>query len=107
MTVPIRAEGGLLADWLKPSVETAVYRFYDADDALLYVGITNNLTIRWSEHKSKPWWRNEAYRYDVQWYSNREMAKAEEKRAIRSEFPKYNEVFRTSPPCPAATQENQ
>jgi len=99
VTVPIRVESGLLADWRKPSPETCVYRIFDADDALLYVGITNNLTIRWSEHGSKPWWRTEAYRYDVHWYASREAAKAVEKQAIITERPKYNQVHR-SPALP-------
>jgi len=94
VTVPIRVESGLLADWRKPSPETCVYRIYDANDVLLYVGITNNLTIRWSEHGSKPWWRTEAHRYDVRWYPSRDVAKALEKQAIISECPKYNEVHR-------------
>lgn len=94
MTVPIRVESGLLTDWRKPSPETCVYRIYDANDVLLYVGITNNLTIRWSEHGSKPWWRTEAHRYDVRWYPSRDVAKALEKQAIISECPKYNEVHR-------------
>lgn len=94
VTVPIRTESGLLADWRKPSPETCVYRIYDAHDVLLYVGITNNLSTRWSEHAVKPWWRTEAHRYDVRWYSNRDVAKDIEKQAIISERPKCNQVHR-------------
>jgi predicted GIY-YIG superfamily endonuclease len=98
LTVPIRVESGLLTEWHQPSPETAVYRIYSADDELLYVGITNDLVIRWIGHRSdKRWWRTEAHRYDVRWYPSREVAKAEEKRAIISECPKYNEVFRPPP----------
>ena len=96
MTVPIRTESGLLADWQKPSPETCVYRIYDVNDVLLYVGITNNLTIRWSEHKSNPWWRTVGNRYDVRWYSTRATAAMEEKHAIMTEHPKYNSLCRSS-----------
>src|SRR5690606_28443520 len=64
VTVPIRTESGLLAEWRQPSPETAVYRIYNAADELLYVGITNDLYVRWTDHKAtKPWWRQEAHRY--------------------------------------------
>lgn len=97
MTVPIRTESGLLADWHTSSPETCVYRIYNVDDVLLYVGLTNNLTIRWSEHKSKPWWRVPGNRYDVRWYPTRDVAAAEEKQAIMTERPKYNQVYRHRP----------
>ena len=32
---------------------TAVYRFYDANGALLYVGITGNLSRRWAKHEAR------------------------------------------------------
>jgi hypothetical protein len=94
VTVPIRVESGLLAEWRKPSPETAVYRIYDVGDNLLYVGITNDLVIRWIGHRAdRRWWRTEAHRYDVRWYPTRALAAAEEKRAIMAECPKYNQVY--------------
>lgn len=36
---------------------TFLYRFFDADGNLLYVGITWNPWVRWRVHrKEKPWW---------------------------------------------------
>lgn len=99
MTVPIRVESGLLADWQKPSPETCVYRIYDVNDVLLYVGITNNLTIRWSEHKSKPWWRAAGNHYDVRWYPTRATAAMHEKHAIMTEHPKRNSLCRSPNPA--------
>lgn len=101
VTVPIRVETGLLAEWRQPSPETAVYRIYNADDELLYVGITNDLVIRWIGHRSdKVWWRREAHRYDVRWYPNRDLAAAQEKHAIMSERPKHNSLYRQPPLSP-------
>lgn len=37
------------------SEPTAVYHFYDADDDLVYVGITSNVERRWREHRGWPW----------------------------------------------------
>ena len=35
----------------------AVYRFYDDQDQLLYVGITHHPSVRWSQHRrDKVWW---------------------------------------------------
>ncbi len=37
--------------------ETAVYRLYDADETLLYVGITYDTKTRFADHKvNKEWW---------------------------------------------------
>lgn len=99
MTVPIRVESGLLAEWRQPSPETAVYRIYDATDELLYVGITNDLYVRWTDHKAtKFWWREKAYRYDVRWYPSRDVAAMHEKHAIMTERPKHNSLCRNPDP---------
>ncbi|PAX89587.1 hypothetical protein CLM85_32305 [Streptomyces albidoflavus] len=98
MTLPIKTESGLLAEWRKPSPETAVYRIYNSADELLYVGITNDLIVRWTGHRSdKPWWRTEAHRYEVAWFPNRSAAAAEEKQAILKEAPRYNSLYRHPP----------
>ena len=46
----------------RPAIEitdepTAVYRFYDEADRLLYVGISRNPAARWAQHAvEKKWW---------------------------------------------------
>jgi predicted GIY-YIG superfamily endonuclease len=69
---------------------TALYRFYDADDVLLYVGITYDLKKRWSTHRlDKSWWHLVS-RKTHEWYANRALAEAAEARAIETERPRFD-----------------
>jgi predicted GIY-YIG superfamily endonuclease len=64
---------------------TAVYRFFDAGDNLIYVGITVDLMTRWRYHeKNADWWSKQA-RIEVVWHESRATADAEETEAIRTE----------------------
>ncbi len=70
--------------------EHVLYRLYDADDGLLYVGITNQWVRRESEHsRDKAWW-SEVHRISHEVYPDRPTAMAAEKAAIRSERPVFN-----------------
>ena len=68
---------------------TCVYRAYDVDGNLLYVGISMNLPARLECHRRKAWWP-EVDEITVQWHDGREPAKAAERAAIRDEGPLYN-----------------
>ena len=71
--------------------ETALYRHFDAEGRLLYVGITNNYARRSGEHaEDKPWWRDVA-RSEVERYPTRKAALEAEKRAIIAEHPLDND----------------
>jgi predicted GIY-YIG superfamily endonuclease len=73
-----------------PSERTAVYRLYDKDDVLLYVGITSNLDQRFSAHAAgKAWWPD-VTRREIAWCSSRIEAEATEVLAIGSEKPRHN-----------------
>ena len=66
---------------------TALYRLYDADGALLYIGVTRNTTQRWSQHrKDKTWWHQVARR-NITWFASRSDALLAESRAILAESP--------------------
>lgn len=68
----------------------ALYRFYDVDGALLYVGITVNLARRWEDHAAeKAWWPRVA-RKTVVLYGSRKDALAAEAGAIIAEVPIHN-----------------
>ncbi|MFD3520457.1 GntR family transcriptional regulator [Streptomyces sp. NPDC058653] len=75
----------------QPSAEpTALYRLYDADGNLLYVGITNNPKVRFGNHgRSKPWWP-EVELKQIVWLDSLQEAEEAERLAIASEGPRHN-----------------
>lgn len=66
-----------------------VYRFYDARDRLLYVGITRNPQNRFNAHQNSPWW-DTAERCTIEPQSTRARAFWAEAMAIHEESPIYN-----------------
>src|SRR3982750_4908323 len=69
---------------------TALYRLFDADGALLYVGITNDPEVRWKAHSyKKPWWPKVSEK-TVAWFDDRTAAATAGARAIRLEVPQWN-----------------
>lgn len=72
----------------------AVYRFFDADGSLLYVGMTEHPLVRFAAHRTKaPWWsRVDSTRTTVTWCYTRAAAEKAELKAIADEEPEYNVV---------------
>lgn len=68
---------------------TCVYRFYDAADQLLYVGLSVNFKNRRNAHRRREWWPTVA-REEVVWFDGREDAKAAEREALATESPLHN-----------------
>ncbi|HEY9370401.1 GIY-YIG nuclease family protein [Streptomyces sp.] len=71
---------------------TCLYRLYDKDRGLLYVGIANNPVNRLNAHrwdKGKPW-RHDIAIQSVEWFETRVAAEDAEVAAIRSELPLHN-----------------
>lgn len=71
------------------SERTALYRFYDAAERLLYVGITDSVEARFAAHRDKFWWP-EVARHTIEWIDTRQSAEAAEKAAMREERPLWN-----------------
>jgi len=72
------------------SLPCDLYRIYDIDGQLLYVGITIDRDRRmWQHSITQPWWDEVEHIFFDKYDTRREAAKAEEK-AIRSERPTYN-----------------
>jgi prophage antirepressor-like protein len=71
-------------------VPHTLYRMFDEDDALLYVGISLTAFQRLMNHRStKKWWR-EIARMDFKHYPSYETARDAERKAIAEEDPQYN-----------------
>lgn len=69
---------------------TALYRLFDQEGRLLYVGVAFDPQKRWKDHVVfKSWWPDVA-RKDIEWYETRTAALAVETQAIHSEKPLYN-----------------
>lgn len=76
---------------------TALYRWFDADDRLLYVGITSSLRARQSSHAKKSSWEAFAVRATIERYPCRADAEQAELDAIRAERPLFNDVGNDHP----------
>lgn len=86
---------------------TVLYRFFDADGSLLYVGITKHVGQRWSWHmRNQPWWQ-EVHRLTAEWHDTREDASVAEIAAIKSERPAYNVAHVVHPVVSEAAQAHQ
>jgi predicted GIY-YIG superfamily endonuclease len=74
----------------EPTERAALYRLYDMEGRLLYVGVTNELRRRWQQHStSQKWWHLVARRV-VEWHESRAAAELAETAAIEAEMPLYN-----------------
>lgn len=72
---------------------TALYRYFDADGGLLYIGISNDPDFRWKDHlygSSRRNWPSEAVRRTVEWHDSRPLALKAETDAIKAERPRHN-----------------
>lgn len=70
--------------------EAVVYRVYDADDRLIYIGCSQNLEQRMSNHRNQSWWIYLAARVESQAYSDLAAARQAEAAAIQAEKPAFN-----------------
>jgi excinuclease UvrABC nuclease subunit len=90
-------EAALLSMRTPTAERTALYRVYDGQDALLYIGVSNDFGTRWKSHaRNQPWWP-EVRRQTVTWYESRDEALAEEAAAIKAEHPRFNTVHNRDP----------
>ncbi len=72
---------------------TALYRHYDADGVLLYVGITRDLEARFRSHSKHAAWVQYAATHTGEWFDSRAEAERAEAQAIRDELPVFNKVL--------------
>ncbi len=77
-----------------------LYRFWDCDGVLLYVGLTADPGRRWQAHsKDKGWWSQVA-RVTVEHFPDRASVEAAERTAITTEKPCHNIALPAPPPKP-------
>lgn len=69
---------------------TALYRFFDEERRLLYVGITGQPHERWPKHRRKaPWWPLAKF-VSIEHWPMEHLALAAERAAIAAELPLFN-----------------
>jgi biotin operon repressor len=71
-------------------LDTALYRYWDDKDNLLYIGISGALANRENSHIKSSSWMQFVARSTVERFPSRAEAKAAEESAIKSEHPLFN-----------------
>lgn len=77
-----------------------LYRFYDSEDTLLYIGITGDPMNRWSGHSHDKTWYRDVARSSMEHFESRGALAAAEIHAIRTEKPRYNRTHNSVPQPP-------
>lgn len=67
-----------------------LYRFFDSNGALLYVGITLSPPQRFAQHRSSKWWWTRVACIELDSFPTRAAVLVAEQSAIESERPRYN-----------------
>jgi hypothetical protein len=76
---------------------TQLYRHFDADGALLYVGISLSAIARLKDHGGSSVWASQIASMTTEWHPSRETALAAEAKAIIDEGPRHNKAGRVAP----------
>lgn len=76
---------------IDPRRQTTVYRLFDRDGRLLYIGSSVHPQLRWEQHAGEKLWWSSVTRATVDWYPDRASARAAELAAIRAESPLHND----------------
>lgn len=89
-----------VSDWIRvhvkaatPPGEVCLYRHFDKDGALLYVGISMTITNRTRAHCFNAPWFRDVRNISVEWHPSRLAAEEAEKLAIRTENPRFNKTY--------------
>lgn len=76
----------------------ALYRHFDAEGALLYVGISLRPFTRTSQHVSLAPWADQIANVKIEYFPTRSEAMAAEARAVQEENPLHNIMLRKKKP---------
>ena len=80
----------------------ALYRHFDKDDQLLYIGVSANTMARLSQHQQTAQWLIKAVKMTTEWFRDRQIALEAEKIAIEKEKPIHNIKHNAAVHPPAA-----
>jgi hypothetical protein len=75
---------------------TALYRHWDADGELLYVGISLSAVGRLAQHRASAPWFVDIANVTIEWFDTRAEAQAAEIEAITLEHPLHNKAHRAA-----------
>jgi hypothetical protein len=70
-----------------------LYRHFDKDDQLLYIGISYSTLVRMTQHRDISFWFDEVRKITIEKFNSRDAASKAEKIAIEHEKPKYNQFY--------------
>lgn len=79
------------------SEPTSLYRHFDADGILLYVGISLSWPKRTKDHVRGSRWFDAVVKVEIERFASRDEALAAERRAIQAERPVFNIVHNCEP----------
>jgi hypothetical protein len=71
-------------------MRTALYRHFDSENRLLYVGISLHAVIRLAGHRRHARWFDEVATVTIEWFETRDVALKAEQCAILKERPRFN-----------------
>lgn len=74
-------------------MNTDLYRHFDSNGNLLYVGISLSTLNRLGQHKDNSHWFNSISNITIEKFNNRDKALIAERDAIINEKPLYNKVY--------------
>ncbi|MFD4315042.1 GIY-YIG nuclease family protein [Streptomyces sp. NPDC058548] len=70
--------------------DVAIYRLFNRDSDLLYIGASKDPVYRWGSEHRHNWWWPEVVHYEWGWFPSRAEARAVEREVLASGVPKYN-----------------
>jgi len=71
---------------------TELYRYFDKNDNLLYVGISKSAIVRRSQHQGASHWYNKHTKVTTERFSTKREALNAERKAIKAEKPIHNVI---------------
>ena len=78
--------------------EQTLYRFFDKNDVLLYVGISINAYNRAKQHQADKEWWPDVTQITLEKHPDRQSVELREKQVIAAESPLYNHCFNKPKP---------